>query len=122
MIGVGQTRGKDRGDLTALIKSVGTMDPTHILAGAIVFNVNVDEALMSGANLEKTAWLIETYFKLGGVQIQLNYVSAAVLREARKNKNAYPDLRVRVSGFSAKFDNLDDELQEDIIKRTERKH
>jgi len=122
MIGVGQTRGKDRGDLTALIKSVGTMDPTHILAGAIVFNVNVDEALMSGANLEKTAWLIETYFKLGGVQIQLNYVSAAVLREARKNKNAYPDLRVRVSGFSAKFDNLDDELQVDIIKRTERKH
>ena len=39
--------------------------------------------------------------------------------EAKAHPWEHMDLIVRVSGFSAKFVNLDNDLQDEIIKRTE---
>lgn len=118
--GSGQSNGRDREGLTALLASVAGFDETCIWNGPTVTNVNLDTALVrNDANFEKLVLLIETYFKLGGVHIQFNYVSSDELRAAQKTPKKYSSLRVRVSGFSDYFNNLNCDLQNEIIARTE---
>ena len=118
-IGVGQTEGRDREGLTALLNSVAKYDPSRHFAGVTVTNINVDSALIDNdENFKKTVILIETYFKHGGAQIQINSVSAEELIAAKENPEKYKSLRVRVSGFSDYFVNLSEPLQDNIIERT----
>jgi formate C-acetyltransferase len=42
-----------------------------------------------------------------------------VLRQAQANPDKYRHLVVRVAGYSAYFTELDRELQEEVIRRTE---
>ena len=62
--------------------------------------------------------LIETYFREGGLHLQLNHVSAEDLKAAQKDPDKYKSLRVRVSGFSATFVDLKESLQNNVIART----
>ena len=49
--------------------------------------------------------------------LQLNCVSREQLLDAQKNPEKYPDLIVRVTGFSAKFTSLSKEWQDEVISR-----
>ena len=69
--------------------------------------------------LNKFASLIEGYFDLGGRQVQFNPMSRETLKDAQKNPKNYPDLMVKVSGYSFRFIDLSQALQNDIIDRTE---
>ncbi|MDQ1318247.1 MAG: hypothetical protein QG641_116, partial [Candidatus Poribacteria bacterium] len=62
---------------------------------------------------------METYFQLGGMEIQFNVISRKTLLEAQNSPELYRDLVVRVSGFSAYFVDLDKVTQDEIIARTE---
>lgn len=118
-IGAGQTEGRDREGLTALLNSVAKYDPTRHFAGVTVTNVNVDSALIyNDANFEKTVKLFETYFMNGGAQLQINAVKKEDLLAAKETPEKYKSLRVRVSGFSDYFTNLSEPIQDNIIKRT----
>jgi formate C-acetyltransferase len=82
----------------------------------------LDEQLVKNDdNFEKTVDLFLTYFKNGGVHFQLTYVSKEDLLAAKVTPDDYKNLRVRVSGFSDYFVKLNEELQDDVIKRTEQK-
>ena len=117
--GMNQINGKDREGLTALLSSLAQADESDISFGPSVTNVLVDEKMMfDDAQFEKTARLFETYFKLGGLHLQLNYVAKEDLIKAKANPAEYGNLRVRVSGFSEYFINLLPELQDEIIART----
>ena len=121
-IGAGQTEGRDRNGLTALLNSVATYDPTRHFAGVTVTNVNIDSALIDNdESFEKTVRLIETYFRNGGAQIQINSISREDLLAAKKNPEQYKSLRVRVSGFSEYFVNLTEAIQDNIVERTVQK-
>jgi formate C-acetyltransferase len=63
--------------------------------------------------------LVDTYFKQGGMELQINVVSRKTLLAAQKDPQKYRNLIVRVSGFSAYFTTLDKTLQTEIIERTE---
>ena len=63
--------------------------------------------------------MVETYFQLGGMEIQFNVVSRETLLAAQHDPWGYRDLIVRVSGFSAYFVDLDKVTQEEIIARVE---
>lgn len=63
--------------------------------------------------------LTKYYFDKGGLEIQFNVVDRETLIDAQKNPAKYPNLIVRVSGFSGYFINLEKSLQDEIIKRTE---
>jgi formate C-acetyltransferase len=56
---------------------------------------------------------------MGGSHFQLNYLSKEDLKKAKLTPDEYRSLRVRVSGFSDYFVNLNSSIQDDIIKRTE---
>ena len=65
--------------------------------------------------------LIKTYFKRGGMQAQINALSPDDLIKARNNPEQYPNLLVRVSGYSAYFNDLTPKLKDELIKRSMQK-
>ncbi len=118
--GLGQSEGYDREGLTALLNAVAKCDEHHVISGgSSVTNLNLDEQLVVNPdNFAKTAKMLETYFKNGGSQFQLNFISKEDLMRAKVTPEEYKNLRVRVSGFSDFFVKLDDTLQDEIISRT----
>jgi formate C-acetyltransferase len=120
--GLGQSEGRDREGLSALLNSIAKVDPNGIGCGATVTNLMIDAQLVKDdANFEKTVDLLQTYFQNGGVHFQLNYVSKEDLVRAKEAPESYKSLRVRVSGFSDYFVKLKPSLQDDVIARTEKK-
>ena len=118
--GVSPVQGADRKGPTAVIKSVSKID--HARTGGTLLNQKfAPELLADEDGLDKLAHLIRTYFKLDGHHIQFNVVNAETLREAQKHPEKYGDLLVRVAGYSDYFVNLSEELQNEIINRTEHK-
>ncbi len=61
--------------------------------------------------------LIRTHFRLGGTQINLNIMDAQKVLEAHKDPAKYPDLVVRVTGFSAYFASLSPEFRQLVVNR-----
>lgn len=117
--GIGQSEGRDREGLTALLYSIATCDPECMLTGPSVTNVLLQESLMTDEeSFEKTVDLFRTYFALGGTHFQLTYVSKEDLLDARIHPEKHKSLRVRVSGFSDYFNYLNDGIQQEIITRT----
>lgn len=122
MVGTGQINGKDRKGLSALMASLAQMDPTCVLCGPNVCNMMIDGALMKNDEyFDKVCRMIETYFTLGGLHVQLNYLTKEELLEARKAPEKHRNLKVRVSGYSASFVDLPEGHQSEILMRTVQK-
>ena len=71
-------------------------------------------------SFERLVLLFESYFRMGGLHFQLSYVSKEDLVNAQITPDKYKNLRVRVSGFSDYFVFLNNDLQNEIITRTEK--
>ena len=118
--GICQGGDRDREGLTALLSSIAKATSNTIFCGSTVTNILFDERLIKDDDqFEKTVKLMETYFRLGGLHFQPNYVSREILLDAQKNPDNHKTLRVRVSGFSDYFNYLNTDLQDEIVKRTE---
>jgi formate C-acetyltransferase len=116
--GVSPVQGADRKGPTAVIKSAAKID--HARTGGTLLNQKfTPQILADQEGLEKLAHLIRTYFRLDGHHIQFNVVDSDTLRDAQKHPEKYRDLIVRVAGYSDYFVDLNIELQNEIIKRTE---
>ena len=116
--GMAPQNGMDRRGPTALINSMNKIDYKQI-ANGINFNLKLEANTLrdeQGRGLLNS--LLDVYFKRGGMQAQLNVLDASVLREAKENPGLYPNLLVRVSGYSAYFSELSPELQDELIMRT----
>ncbi len=68
-------------------------------------------------NFEKFLIFVRSSIKQGFFQMQMNVVSSSTLIEARKNPENFPNLIVRVWGFSAYFNDLPDDYKEVLITR-----
>jgi formate C-acetyltransferase len=62
--------------------------------------------------------VIRRFLDAGGSVLQVNCVDAAMLLEARAHPERHPDLVVRISGYSAYFNTLSEELKDEVIGRT----
>ncbi|MFW6189109.1 MAG: pyruvate formate lyase family protein [Planctomycetota bacterium] len=113
--GNGPTAGNDRNGVTAFLNSILTPDPS-IHAG-YVHNMKFSKRLFR-ENRRKLKALLDTYFGNGGTQAMITVVGREDLENAMEEPEKYPNLMVRVGGFSARFVELDPELQRDIIRRT----
>ena len=63
--------------------------------------------------------LIRTFFAMNGWHVQFNVTSTETLLDAKNNPDNYKDLVVRVAGYSALFNDLEEKTKDDIIARTE---
>ncbi len=116
--GISPVQGADREGPTAVIKSASKID--HIRTGGTLLNQKFTPSFLeTEEGIENIMHLIRSYFKLDGHHIQFNVVSADTLRKAKKNPENYRDLIVRVAGYSDYFVDLTEELQDEIIDRTE---
>ena len=116
--GTSPAHGSDSHGPTAVIKSLGKLDQTK--SGGTLLNVRfVPQLLKREEDQKKLASLIRTYFKFGGHHIQFNIVDTATLQDAQKHPDEYRDLLVRVAGYSDYFNDMTEQLQNEIISRTE---
>lgn len=116
--GIAPTNGMDKKGPTALLNSVTTIDFVRAHNGINV-NAKFDTATLKGEHgKEILKALLLTYFKKGGMQIQLNVLDTGMLKEARDNPAKYPWLIVRVSGYSAYFNDLSPAMKDEIIQRS----
>jgi formate C-acetyltransferase len=103
-------------DLASCLKAVASLDSLCIPGGEAL---NLKFPSVKGPeDTKRLADTVETYFRLGGLQIQFNIASYETLKDARKNPGKYPGLLVRVSGYSAYFNDLSDAMKDEIIART----
>ena len=116
--GISPVQGADTNGPTAVIRSAAKID--HIKPGGTLLNQKFTPSLLSteeGCN--NLVHLIRAYFRMDGHHIQFNVVDADTLREAQKHPEDYRDLIVRVAGYSDYFNDLGEDLQNEIICRTE---
>ncbi|MGC8782725.1 MAG: glycine radical domain-containing protein, partial [Anaerolineae bacterium] len=69
--------------------------------------------------LDKFVQFLRGFCALKIPHVQFNVVSAETLRRAQERPEEYRNLVVRVAGYSAYFIELDRQLQDEIIRRTE---
>ena len=116
--GISPVQGADKNGPTAVIKSTAKID--QLRTGGTLLNQKFTPSFFDypEAYPNLTA-LIRSYFRLDGHHIQFNVVNADTLREAQKHPELYKDLIVRVAGYSDYFNDLSEDLQNEIIRRTE---
>jgi len=116
--GISPSQGSDRNGPTAVLKSAARID--HLRTGGTLLNQKFTPSFFEEEDSYKclTA-LIRSYFTMDGHHIQFNVVDASTLREAQKHPELYRDLIVRVAGYSDYFNDLGEDLQHEIIERTE---
>jgi formate C-acetyltransferase len=116
--GTSPSHGSDTHGPTAVIKSLGKLDQTK--SGGTLLNVRFVPAMLKREeDMKKLGSLIRTYFKFGGHHIQFNIVDTQTLLDAQQHPDQYRDLLVRVAGYSDYFNDMTEQLQNEIIARTE---
>ena len=117
--GISPVQQMDRNGPTAILVSVSNIDQKQYPNGTLL-NMKFHPTSMRGEEgVTKLKNLIQAYFDMGGMEMQINVVSAETLRDAQKNPDNYKNLIVRVAGFSAYFVELHIDSQNDLIRRTE---
>lgn len=116
---VSPAQGSDVKGPAAVIRSAGKIDHTPIFG--TLFNMKfLPSTLATTSDLQKVLALIRTYFVEGnGRHIQFNVVDRAKLIDAQQHPENYPNLVVRIAGYSALWVELDSKIQNEIIARTE---
>ncbi|MEI6884341.1 MAG: trans-4-hydroxy-L-proline dehydratase [Bacteroidota bacterium] len=116
--GISPFQGADHKGPTAVLKSAAKID--HLLTGGTLLNQKFSPSFFEGDEaIGKLGSLIRSYFRMDGHHIQFNVVNAATLRDAQKHPEKHRNLIVRVAGYSDYFNDLGEDLQNEIIRRTE---
>jgi pyruvate formate-lyase/glycerol dehydratase family glycyl radical enzyme len=116
--GISPSQGADRQGPTSVIKSASKID--HLRTGGTLLNQKFSPLFFEDEDsYDNLTALIRSYFSLDGHHIQFNVVNAETLLEAQKHPELYRDLIVRVAGYSDYFNDLGEDLQNEIILRTE---
>jgi formate C-acetyltransferase len=80
--------------------------------------LELDPGISTTSNdVDNVAALIRTHFDLGGTQINMNILDKKKILEANENPERYPDLVVRVTGFSAYFASLSPQMRQMVVDR-----
>ncbi|MGM0379731.1 MAG: trans-4-hydroxy-L-proline dehydratase [Bacillota bacterium] len=116
--GISPAKGADVKGITKVINSSLKMD--HLKTGGTLLNQKLaPESVKGDKGSENISSIIRSYFNRDGHHIQFNVIKKEKLIKAQNNPEKYKNLIVRVAGYSDYFNNLDKNLQNEIINRTE---
>ncbi|NLI52799.1 MAG: glycyl radical protein [Clostridiales bacterium] len=118
--GCSPTHAADVNGPTSVFKSVSKL-PTDKITGGVLLNQKVSPSMLENPrDRQKLLLLLRTFFNaLKGFHVQYNVVSRETLLDAQVHPENHKDLIVRVAGYSAFFNVLSRQTQDDIIARTE---
>lgn len=117
--GLSPKHGMDTHGPTAAARSVAKIPQTLAINGVNCNMKFMPTLLKAPEDRQKLTDLIRTYFSLGGMHIQFNVLTREKLLDAQKHPEKHRSLVVRVAGYSAFFVELDHDIQNEIISRTE---
>ena len=116
--GISPCNGLDRNGPTASMSSAACID-NSLVANGYALNEKLDLALIKDPSRNRLVEaLILGFFAGGGMQVQFNIVDPAILIDAKEHPDQYRGLVVRVSGYSAYFNDLTESMKEELIQRT----
>ncbi len=116
--GTSPSHGADTNGPSAVIKSLTKLDQTK--SGGTLLNQRfLPSLLKKDEDIKKLGKLIRSYFSMGGHHVQFNIVDTATLLAAQNTPEEYKDLLVRMAGYSDYFNDMNSDLQQEIIERTE---
>lgn len=116
--GTSPSHGCDTHGPTAVIRSLAKLD--QVKSGGTLLNLRFLPSLLKrDEDVVKLGKLIRSYFSQGGHHVQFNIVDTATLMAARENPEEYKDLLVRMAGYSDYFNDMNDNLKQEVIERTE---
>lgn len=116
--GSGPAQGRERSGPTAMVRSVTSWDHSPMLGG-IAVNMRFHDSGDRPALVSAMHQVLRTFLELGGFEAQVNVVSPETLRAAQREPDQYRDLVVRIAGYSDYFVGLSDQMQAEIISRSE---
>jgi formate C-acetyltransferase len=101
---------------TALAVAVAAVQPGY--GNTSPLQIDLDPTFNHSDNdVEKVSALIRGHCNLGGTQVNINILSKEKILEAHKDPSKFPDLIVRVTGFSAYFASLSPEMRQFVVDR-----
>lgn len=110
----------DKNGPTSVFKSLSKLKTDQIFGGVLLNQKLAPALLEKQEDRMKLEMLVRTFFDvLHGWHVQYNVVSRETLLDAQKHPEKHQDLIVRVAGYSAFFNILSPQTQDDIIARTE---
>lgn len=104
------------GALTAMARAVASVQPGYGNTAPWQLEVDLGLADDPGA-VDRLMALMDGHFALGGTLVNINVVDAEKILAAHKDPSKYPDLIVRVTGFTAYFNSLSPAFRELVVKR-----
>jgi len=114
---IGPSAGNDVSGPTAMLASSAKPDMS-LAIGTPVVNISLSPDFLNKDKRGLLVSLIRSYFSMGGMQLQFNMIDSETLLDAKKDPKKHRNLIVRVAGYSARFVNLPDDMQDEIIRRT----
>ncbi len=106
--------GANKSGPTAMLNSLARFDARYH-AGSVQ-NIKFSPRMFN-ENRDIIKALFRTYFDRGGSHLMVTIVDRGQLEDAMVHPEKYPDLIVRVAGFSAVFVNLPRNIQEELLSR-----
>lgn len=104
------------GAFTAMARAIARVQPGYGNTAPFQLELNPTVADQEEA-IERIGAVIQSHFDLGGTLVNINVVDKATLEKANENPMAYPDLIVRVTGFTAYFATLSPEFRQIVVER-----
>ena len=112
------TPGTDKTGATAIIRSHCKTDLSRLTCGTAL-DIKLEPTAVEGKEgLDALEGLLSGFLQLGGFFMQTDVMDNAILLEAQQHPEQYPNLTVRISGWSARFITLSREWQQMIIERS----
>lgn len=110
------TTGMDKNGVTAFVNSL--LKAKGDIHFGVVQNMKFSKETFNDMRNTVIKPLLSSYFGRGGTQAMINVVGKEDLENARREPEKYSNLIVRVGGFSARYVELSDDVQLDILNRT----
>jgi len=71
------------------------------------------------AGIDSLTDILKVFLRLGGFYLNVDVIDVVLLRDAQNHPEKYPNLVVRIAGWCARFNTLNKEWQEMVIRRAE---
>lgn len=104
------------GAFTAMAKAIADVQPGY--GNTAPFQLELNPSLThTDSAIDNVGAVIKAHFDLGGTLININIVNADQVRAADKDPSLFPNLIVRVTGFSAYFAALSPDFRKLVVDR-----
>ena len=104
------------GALTVMSTGIAAVQPGF--GNTAPWQLELDLGIVNSCDCVKNLMaLMSAHFQMGGTLININIVDAKMILDAHKHPEKYPDLVVRVTGFSAYFTSLSKDFRQLVVNR-----